>query len=74
MMQRKPAYCKVGRWFSPTASVRNRWGEVGLSLIDAGHFATENPVVSLLAQKITERFPEIQVKISQTHTDCVKFF
>lgn len=48
--------------------------DLGLSLIDAGHFATENPVVSLLAQKIAERFPEIQVKISQTHTDCVKFF
>ena len=46
----------------------------GLNLIDAGHFATENPVVSLLAGKIAENFPEVCVKISETHADCMKFF
>lgn len=48
--------------------------ELGLNLIDAGHFATENPVVGYLAQKIQEAFPEIQVKISKTHRDCMKFY
>ena len=48
--------------------------DLGLNLIDAGHFATENPVVSLLAAKIAAQFPEVSVKISETHRDCMKFF
>ena len=48
--------------------------DLELNLIDAGHFATENPVVSLLAAKIAGQFPEIAVKISKTHRDCMKFF
>lgn len=46
----------------------------GVNLIDAGHFHTENPVVAVLADKISGAFPEIEVKISQTHTDCMKFY
>ena len=48
--------------------------DLGLNLIDAGHFATENPVVSVLADKIAAAFPEITVKISETHADCMKFY
>ena len=48
--------------------------DLGLNLIDAGHFATENPVVALLAEKIAAQFPEVTVKISETHRDCMKFF
>lgn len=48
--------------------------ELGLNLIDAGHFHTENPVVAVLAEKIADQFPEIAVKISQSHTDCMKFY
>ncbi len=48
--------------------------EQGLSLIDAGHFHTENPVVSMLAEKISAAFPEIQVEISKKHCDCMKFY
>ena len=47
---------------------------VGLNLIDAGHFATENPVVRVLAQKISDAFPEVEVKISETHADCMKYY
>ena len=47
---------------------------LGINLIDAGHFHTENPVVSLLAEKIAAAFPEIQVKISETHHDCMKYY
>lgn len=47
---------------------------LGINLIDAGHFHTENPVCNYLAQKITLAFPEITVKISENHTDCAKFF
>ena len=48
--------------------------ELGMTIIDAGHFHTENPVVKVLADKIRNAFPEIQVIVSKTHTDCMKFF
>ena len=48
--------------------------DLGLNLIDAGHFATENPVTALLAEKIAAQFPSLAVKISETHRDCMKFF
>lgn len=48
--------------------------DLGLNLIDAGHFPTENPVVGLLAAKIAANFPDVTVNISETHRDCMKFF
>ena len=48
--------------------------ELGLNLIDAGHFYTENPVCSVLAEKIQAAFPQIQVQISKNHADCMNFF
>ena len=48
--------------------------DLGLNLIDAGHFHTENPVVAVLAEKIAAAFPETEVKISETHTDCMKYY
>lgn len=48
--------------------------DLGMNLIDAGHFYTENPVVAVLAAKIAAAFPEIQVEISKTHTDCMKYY
>ncbi len=47
--------------------------DLGVNLIDAGHFCTENPVCTYLAEKLRERFPEIQVILSPNHRDCVKF-
>ena len=48
--------------------------DLGMNLIDAGHFYTENPVVPVLAEKIAAAFPEITVKISETHADCMNFY
>ena len=48
--------------------------DLGMTIIDAGHFYTENPVVKILADKIAAAFPEVKVVISKTHTDCAKFF
>ena len=48
--------------------------DLGLNLIDAGHFATENPVVAVLAEKLQVAFPDVQVKISEKHNDCMKFY
>lgn len=47
--------------------------DLGLNLIDAGHFYTENPVCAVLAEKLRQVFPEIPVEISKNHTDCMKF-
>lgn len=47
---------------------------LGINLIDAGHFYTENPVVAVLAEKIQAAFPNILVKISENHADCMKFY
>ena len=48
--------------------------ELGLTLIDAGHFHTENPVIAVVAKAISQAFPEISVKISESHRDCMKFY
>ena len=48
--------------------------ELGINLIDAGHFCTENPVIPVLAAKLQTQFPDIAVKISQTHGDCMKYY
>lgn len=47
--------------------------ELGLNLIDAGHFETENPVCAYLVQKLRAAFPEIEVVLSEAHADCTKF-
>ena len=48
--------------------------DLGMNLIDAGHFYTENPVVAVLAAKLQKKFPDVEVIISKTHTDCMKFY
>ena len=47
--------------------------ELGLNLIDAGHYYTENPVCAVLAEKLSEAFPEAEV-IPSNHRDCMKFY
>ena len=47
---------------------------LGLNLIDAGHFHTENPVCQYLAEKLQAAFPDVTVTLSTNHTDCAKFF
>lgn len=48
--------------------------DFGMNIIDAGHFCTENPVCAYLAEKIAAAFPDVEVKISETHADCVKYY
>lgn len=47
---------------------------MGLNLIDAGHFHTENPVCDYIATMLKAGFPELQVLTSAVHQDCAKFF
>lgn len=46
----------------------------GLNLIDAGHFHTENPVCTVLAENLRKAFPEVQILLSQNLRDSMKFF
>lgn len=48
--------------------------ELGINLIDAGHFHTENPVCVYLADQLRQAFPDISVVMSGWHMDCTKFF
>lgn len=46
---------------------------LGINLIDAGHFETENPVVGMLQAKLAAQFPGISVFISEMHGDVTRF-
>lgn len=42
---------------------------LGLNLLDAGHYATENVVCPPLAEYLAGRFPEIEVEVSAVHKE-----
>ena len=46
---------------------------LGINLIDAGHFHTENPVCAILAKAISAAFPELTVVISKNHKDTMNY-
>lgn len=47
--------------------------DLGLNLIDAGHYQTEVPVCEYLEQKLKAQFPELTVEISETQDDAIRF-
>lgn len=44
-----------------------------LTLVDAGHFPTENPMTSVFAKRIAAAFPQLAVSVSARHADCIEF-
>lgn len=48
--------------------------ELGLNILDADHFCTENVVVPVLADMMKSGFPDVRVLISQKHKQTVQFF
>lgn len=48
--------------------------ELGINLIDAGHYSTENVVMPILEKIINEKFPGIETKISAIHTQPEQYF
>ena len=48
--------------------------QLGLNLIDAGHFHTENPAMPVLRDKLRAAFPEVEVLFANFHRDVMKFF
>lgn len=47
--------------------------ELGLNLIDAGHFETENPVCAVIERILRERFPALTVLRAKSHKDPTQF-
>ena len=47
---------------------------LGLSLIDAGHFPTEDVVCPVLERFLLERFPDLVVQKSITHREVVEYY
>lgn len=48
--------------------------ELGINLIDADHFCTENPVIFKLQAELSKQFPQIQFIISSAHNQTARFF
>lgn len=48
--------------------------ELGINLIDADHFCTENVIVPVIAEKLKSKFPMTKFIISKTHTQTAQFY
>jgi len=48
--------------------------ELGINLIDADHYCTENPVMPVLKDKLDTQFPDIVFELSSRHEQVVSFF
>ena len=48
--------------------------ELGINLIDADHFCTENVVIPVLQAKLQQRFPAVAFPISQVHHQTVRTY
>lgn len=46
---------------------------LGLNLLDAGHFPTENVVCPILRDWLIKRFPQVSVSISQRHMEAFSY-
>ncbi len=47
---------------------------LGINLIDAGHFHTENPVTDLLYDILSQKFPSLSVKIAKSNHSPISVF
>lgn len=47
---------------------------LGINLVDADHFCTENVVVPVLAKWLREAFPALDVRVSEKHGQTASFF
>ena len=48
--------------------------ELGINLIDAGHFHTENPTMPIVAEKLRKAFPGVEVIFAEDHRDVMRFY
>lgn len=47
--------------------------DLGLNLIDADHFCTENPIIPVLADRLRADYPEISFIVSEVHNQLIQF-
>jgi len=50
-----------------------RAAEMGINLIDADHFCTENPIIPVLRDKLAQAFPTVEFSVSEKHTQIISF-
>ncbi|MCI7511818.1 MAG: Nif3-like dinuclear metal center hexameric protein, partial [Firmicutes bacterium] len=48
--------------------------ELGLNLIDADHFCTENVVIPVLQEKLSAKFEDVDFSISSVHCQTAQFY
>ncbi len=48
--------------------------QLGIALVDAGHFETETIICPVLVEKLKEAFPELSVTLSETHKGFYRYF
>ena len=48
--------------------------EFKLNLVDADHFCTENVVVPVIKSMLCDKYPSLEVRVSQVHTQTAQFF
>ncbi|MBQ9687066.1 MAG: Nif3-like dinuclear metal center hexameric protein [Oscillospiraceae bacterium] len=69
--------CALGCDTYVTADVKYhqflRAQELGINLIDADHFCTENPVIYDLKDRLSEVFPSVRFDISSRHGPVIEF-
>ncbi|MBQ9348687.1 MAG: Nif3-like dinuclear metal center hexameric protein [Oscillibacter sp.] len=46
---------------------------MGLNMVDAGHYPTENPVCKALQRWLREAFPGVEVELSARHRDVIHY-
>lgn len=51
----------------------NAANALGVDIIDAGHYKSEDIVISPLVKKLSAKFPDIRFTKSQTYSDLIKF-
>jgi len=48
--------------------------ELGMNLIDGGHYCTENVVTGILSDKLAIEFPDTEILVSKRHGQVVQFY
>lgn len=47
---------------------------LGLNLIDAGHYPTEDPAITVLGYRLAKAFPEVRVKKTELHHEVLAYY
>lgn len=48
--------------------------DIGLNLIDAGHFPTEDPVCEAMIQYLADHFPQLIIQKSNSHREIIQYY